>query len=348
MGQRIYWVPHTLCFLGCEHCHNDSRLSGARASTETIDRIVARLPGLESPYHLDEVLVGGGEALMRGAHMEHLIRAFRRRFPRGPQATVAGRRATGHPILALQTMGLPLADALGNPVPGLIDYWLELGVDYFQVASNDLFHEQRRPDYPWQALRDNLARVQAERGVEFLIYGKGSNRLVPSGRVLDNLPSLRRQGASLLTEEGYCATAWEAACNFLSGTHKQEREASEVVIDPDGWVHPCCWHELSPGLFDLTATDFEAGMQALREQPLCQALDRGDVLGMAELAGLDRAQARSMQAAVGECGLCRVCAAGLARQPTNSWLRVPPLSDRERSFYAESGVRLLEPQEVDR
>ena len=333
MAQRIYWVPHTLCFLGCEHCHNDSVLEGVRAVGETIERIVSHLPDAQSPYRLDEVLVGGGEALMRNAHMEHLIRTFRERYPRGPHRTVAERRAAGHVILTLQTMGLPLADSRGQVAQRHIDYWLDLGVDYFHVASNDLFHERRRPDYPWEALRENLQRYETEHGVHFNIYGKAPARLAPSGRALDYLPVLEKAGASLLTEEGYCATAWEAAKNFLSGTGNDYPDCSEVVIDPQGWVHPCCWYELSPGLFDLTTTNFEAGMEALRSYAVCHALDAGDMDHLAEIAGIATAVATEVRAAVGECGLCRLCSARLARQPQHAWLKSAPLSDHEVSFY---------------
>ena len=96
MGQRIYWVPHTACFMGCAHCHNDSSLPGQRATRELIDRIVAYLPRPESPYRLEEVLVGGGEALMRGAETEYLIRTLRERFPRGPQGAVAFSQPDSH------------------------------------------------------------------------------------------------------------------------------------------------------------------------------------------------------------------------------------------------------------
>ncbi len=347
MAQRIYWVPHTVCFLGCEHCHNDSVLPGIRASRRVIDGIVAHLPDPASRYRLEDVVVGGGEALMRNAEMEYLVRAFRERFPRGPQATVAERRAAGSVILSLQTMGLPLADARGNPLPKNIDYWVDLGVDCFHIASNDPFHERRRPDYPWQTLRDNLAAYQSRFGVEFLIYGKSVARLVPSGRVLDNLETLESDGASLLTEEGYCANAWEAAGNFLTGQAKQHPDCSEVVLDPQGWVHPCCWYELSPGLFDLTATRFEDGMETLCGMPLCQALDRGDMIRFAQLSGFDAGLARSVRAKVGECGLCRLCSVSLSHQPELGWMGVPPLSEREASFYSRhlgSGIVAALPQ----
>lgn len=333
MAQRIYWVPHTICFFGCEHCHNDSVMEGIQASRQIIEQVIARLPGPESRYRLDEVLVGGGESLMRNAHMEFLIRTFRERFPRGPEKSIAERRAAGHVILALQTMGFPLADPKGNPVAHHIDYWLNLGIDYFQVASNDMFHERQRPDYPWEALRENLRTYEATHGVEFLVYGKAAARLVPSGRALDHLPALEKEGASLLTEEGYCATAWEAASNFLSGTGKQGLETSEVVIDPYGWVHPCCWYELSPGLFDLNVADFETGMEAMRSKSLCQVLDEGNMVRLAEISGVDPEMARQVRDVVGDCGVCRLCSARLAQQPEHAWIKAAPLSNREVAFY---------------
>jgi hypothetical protein len=330
--QRIYWVPHTKCFLGCAHCHNDSG-RGQPAERSRIDAIIDHLPDPDSEYRLEEVLVGGGEALQRGVETEYLLRAFRRRFPRGPQAKLEERHAAGHVILALQSCGLPLADRHGQVRQELVDYWIDLGVDYFQIASSDLFHRRARPGYPWDELEHNLRAYSAAHGVEFLIYGKAAAKLVPSGRVLENLDTLEVEGATLLTTERYCADGWETASNFLSGTHLPYPHCSEVVIDPRGWVHPCCWYELSPGLFDLSETDFATGMEQLRAAPLCQALDQGNVLGMAELADLDRDRAQRARDQVGDCGLCRLASLQLSRLPGHAWLQTAPLSSRELAFY---------------
>jgi hypothetical protein len=333
MVQRIYWVPHTICFFGCEHCHNDSLMEGIRADKAVIDQVIANLPGPGSRYSLEEVLVGGGESLMRSQGMEYLIRRFRQRFPRGPETTLEGRRAGGHVILALQTMGFPLVDSRGRPVPRNINYWLDQGVDYFQIASNDIFHERRRPDYPWEGFRQNLREYGAENNVYFLIYGKGEERLVPSGRVLDTLPELEQAGASLLLNEGYCANAWEAASNFLSGIGAAYPNCSEVVIDPLGWVHPCCWHELSPGLFNLTEMSFAAGMDRASQVPFCHSLDEGDMIRYAQEAGIDLITAQSVRNKVGDCGACRLASVRLARRPEYGWVDAPELSPREVAFY---------------
>ena len=335
MAQRIYWVPHTLCFLGCAHCHNDSSPTGQRASRDLIDRVISHFPGPECDYPLEDVLIGGGEALMRQAETEYLIRAFRHRFPRGPQGTVAERRAAGYVILALQSTGLPLANRQGKVQKAWVDYWLDLGADYFQVASSDMFHRRARPSYPWQALEDDMRAYGAAHGVEFLIYGKSITKLVPSGRVLGNLKALQSEGASLLTTERYCADGWETASRFLSGTQFPYPQCSEVVIGPDGWVHPCCWYELSPGLFDLGEIDLVTGMEKLRPVPFCQALDQGDILRVAEIVQVAHDLARRVRDRVGDCGACRILSVLLARQPQHAWARVTPLSDREMAFYTE-------------
>ena len=331
--QRIYWVPHTVCFLGCAHCHNDSSRSGRRTTRALIDRVMAHLPGSASPYRLEDVLIGGGEALMRGVETEYLIRAFRERFPRGTQRTVVERRAAGNVILALQSTGLPLADRHGNVRKDQVDYWLDLGVDYFQVASSDAFHRRARPEYPWGTLERNLEVFGADHDVEFLIYGKGVTKLVPSGRVLANLERLEAEGAGLLTAEGYCADGWETASHFLSGIELAYPQCSEVVIDPDGWVHSCCWYELSPGLFDLQTVDFATGMDRLRSVPFCQALDRGDILRLAEMAQVSPGLARQVRDRVGDCGSCRLFSNLLARQLEHDWVRVHPLSVQELALY---------------
>ena len=109
------------------------------------------MPGSESYYRLEDVLIGGGEALLRKVETEYLIRTFRERFPRGSEATVAERRAAGGVILALQSTGLPLADRHGNVRAKWVDYWLELGIDYFAAGH----HATER--YGVQALGERIA-----------------------------------------------------------------------------------------------------------------------------------------------------------------------------------------------
>jgi hypothetical protein len=333
MAQRIYWVPHTICFLGCDHCHNDSCLEGIPSSKDVLDRCVSNLPSEESRYRLEEILIGGGDALVRHQHTEHLIRSLRQRYPQGPQNTVDERRAAGHAIIAVQTMGLPLCDGKGIPSPRLVDHWVSLGLDYFHVASSDIFHEHQRRDYPWETMRANLSDYGDKHGVHFHIYGKAPHKLVPSGRALEHMEELEARGASLLTDEGYCANGWETASNFLTGWARPYRACSEVVVDTAGWVHPCCWYELSPALFDLTKLGFDEGMDGLQGNAYCQALDKGDISKLGDLAGIEPGRARRVRDAVGDCGACRLFSARIAAD--GSGMRSVPLTERETTFYRQ-------------
>ena len=105
------------------------------------------------------------------------------------------------------------------------------------------------------------------------------------------------------------------------------------MIAPDGWVHACCWYELSPGLFDLGSVDLATGMERLRSVPFCQALDRGDILKLAEIVQVALDLAQRVRALVGDCGACRLFSVLLARRAEHGWIKVAPLSEQERSFY---------------
>jgi len=74
-------------------------------------------------------------------------------------------------------------------------------------------------------------------------------------------------------------------------------------------------------------------MERLRSVPFCQALDRGDVLRLAEIAGVASELSRQVRDRAGDCGCCRFSAILLARQSEHDWIDVAPLSDREMAFY---------------
>ena len=67
------------------------------------------------------------------------------------------------------------------------------------------------------------------------------------------------------------------------------------MIDLHGWVHPCCWHELAPGLFNLSQTKFADGMERARKVPFCQAIDEGDMIKLSEIAGISTALAHEVR-----------------------------------------------------
>jgi hypothetical protein len=76
-------------------------------------------------------------------------------------------------------------------------------------------------------------------------------------------------------------------------------------------------------------------MERLRSNPLCQALDQGDVLLVAQMAGMAHKDAQRARERVGDCGLCRLAFARLARRTRPDWIQIAPLSAREATFYGE-------------
>jgi hypothetical protein len=106
-----------------------------------------------------------------------------------------------------------------------------------------------------------------------------------------------------------------------------------VVIDPHGWVHPCCWHELAPGLFNLAQTHFADGMERARKVPFCQAIDEGDMIKLSEIAGISTELAHQVRDTVGDCGACRLCSVKLAADPQHNWMKPTTLTERETRFY---------------
>jgi hypothetical protein len=78
-------------------------------------------------------------------------------------------------------------------------------------------------------------------------------------------------------------------------------------------------------------------MERLRAVPFCQALDQGNILQIAEMAGLNGERSQQVRDRVGDCGLCRLAFARLSRRQEYDWIQTAPLSNRETTFY---GARL--------
>ena len=333
MTQRIYWAPHTLCFLGCHHCHNDSDAKGSPGSPDVVDAVIANLPDVTSRYRLEEVLIGGGEPLMVPDLLERAVRGLRARYPQGPRdLSVDERRKAGYLVVAVQTNGLLLADAEGHLVRDRVERWLSLGVDYYHVASGDVFHQSRRPTYPWDRLFEEMAGM-GDVGAYFHVYGKAPAKLVPSGRGLVHQRSLATLGAALLTERGYCATGWETGSNWLRAD-QDHPDCSELTVDEAGLAHPCCWYRLSPALFDLTRVSFEVGMAEAERVDALRLLDSGDVLRVGALAGIRAEAVSAARDALGDCGACRLFFAHHSALATPGLAgAASPLSAREARYF---------------
>ncbi|MEJ5359121.1 MAG: radical SAM protein [Desulfobacterales bacterium] len=252
MLESIYWAITWACNRTCPHCYDErfrpypagegERLTAA--ARETARRVVRHLPeslefrDLEGEDDRGEfrtrtgrIILSGGEVLLeptRRLLLYPLLERLRERYGRGVRLVVQ----TGGDLLT----------------PAVLEELLERGVWMISVSSIDAFHggEDRAA-----ALEERLTAVFAEAGVRpsrlcsehrrwedeegprYSFFGATPGawigKLWPSGRAWKN--GLSTAGWA----DNFCRN-WSGGMNFLNGGWN----GSEVAIDPDGNLYPCC------------------------------------------------------------------------------------------------------------
>lgn len=311
--QSIYWVLTWACHRKCVHCYDDRFRPYVRgALTDVVaegqqayDAVLANLPddmtwtdasGVRQPTLL---ILAGGELLIDGVREElfyPVLDAIRRRWPEAP------------PRLSVQTTG----DVLE---PEYLDALLARGVTTIAIASIDDYHVGMKGERKFRFM-DKIRAMMAERGVrEVSIGGAKSDKLKspdPASRPQDGQPTFLffgaqedlwigelwprgRAWANGLSKAGYetnfCAR-WSGARNFL----KIHEAGSEIAIEPDGSIYPCCLKTKAPlgSLADERLEDILTSVAAL---PSIQALNAGDPEGMGLAGGWSRKVFRSRSTA---------------------------------------------------
>lgn len=309
--ESIYWVLTWACHRRCAHCYDDRFRPYVRdALTRVVAEgqaayhaIVANLPddmtyGAGSHLAVGEathrkrtsLILAGGELLLDGVREElfyPVLEAIRARWgDRGPQITI---QTTGDVLTARY-----------------IEEMLERGVRTIAVASIDNFHVGLEGDRG----RALMARIRAmmvpfggrEIGLEkaapkqttplptipsetftgpsFLFFGAQSDHWIgelwPRGRAWTN-------GLSTATYETNFCARWSGGKNFLHHGHA----GSEVAIEPDGSVYPCCLKTKAPlgNLAEERLTDI---LDSLKGHPSFEAINAGDPEGMGLALGWTR------------------------------------------------------------
>jgi hypothetical protein len=311
--QSIYWVLTWACHRKCVHCYDDRFRPYVRgALTDVVaegqqayDAILANLPddmtwtdsaGVRQPTLL---ILAGGELLIDGVREElfyPVLDAIQRRWPHAP------------PRLSVQTTG----DVLE---PEYLDAMLERGVTTIAIASIDDYHVGMKGERKFRFM-DKIRAMMTERGVrEVSIGGAKSEKLnspEPDSRPRDGQPAFLffgaqedlwigelwprgRAWANGLTKAGYetnfCAR-WSGARNFL----KIHEAGSEIAIEPDGSVYPCCLKTKAP-LGSLAEERLEDMLTSVAALPAIQALNAGDPEGMGLAGGWSREVFRSRSTA---------------------------------------------------
>lgn len=294
--QAIYWVLTWACHRKCKHCYDDRFRPYVRdALTEVVgegqaafQRVIENLPDdlswVDENGRRDRTLLvlAGGELLIDGVREElfyPVLDALKARYgDRGPK-------------ISIQTTG----DVL---TPEILDECLARGVESIAIASIDDYHVGMQGDKKF-AFMEKIRELMTSRGVrEVSLGGAKDKRLkepdVAAGRKL-NGPSFLFFGAQEdlwigelwprgrafsngLSKAGYdvnfCAR-WSGAKNFLH----IGKAGSEVAIEPDGSIYPCCLKTKAP-LGNLTEEGLEDILTSVAALPAIQALNDGDPEGM--------------------------------------------------------------------
>ena len=306
--ESIYWVLTWACHRRCRHCYDDRFRPYARADLDRIvgderrvsRRILANLPAdmsvrdpaLPGRRRRGRLILAGGELLIDGVREELFYPVL---------AGIADRWGTSAPEISIQTTG----DVL---TPRFIEEMLARGVETIAVASIDDYHvglegekkfalmeEVRTMMAPLGVLeidlgvaRDPRLRTTPRRatptGPKFLFFGAQPElwigELWPRGRAWTN-------GLSNATYETNFCARWSGGKHFLD----HDEPGSEVAIEPDGSVYPCCLKTKLP-LGNLTEEPLLDILESLRGHPVFEAINDGDPERMGEQLGFSRTDFR--------------------------------------------------------
>jgi len=299
--ESIYYVMAWACHRRCRHCYEDRFRPYVRGALEAViaeaeanaPLIVANLPARltwwdrSGPAPVERggrIILAGGEALLPGVRERITFPTIERL-----QVRYAGQGLR----IIVQTTG----DLL---TPALIEELLARGVWQISVSGVDDFHVGLEGPVKQAAFVDGIAAMMAAAGVMraglaaervawfeeegplYSVFGATAEawigKLWPRGRAWKN-------GLSTATmADNFCAR-WSGGMNFL----RSGEAGSEVAIEPDGAVYPCCLKTGAP-LGYLTEEPLEVILACLRDDPAFQAIDAGRPERMGLDAGWSEAE----------------------------------------------------------
>lgn len=298
--ESIYYVMSWACHRKCKHCYEDRfrpyvRDDLARVVDESrrnFPRIIASLP--ERLTYLDRddldsagqprekigrVILSGGESLIDPVRTEvtyKVIDALNDKY-----------RSQGGVKIVVQTTG----DIL---TPAIVEDLLQRGVYMISIASTDRFHvgldTAEKQERFVAGLTELFSRFgmrrsgvsagvnrkwHEEEGPLFNVFGASEDswigKIWPRGRGWQN-------GFSTATLADNFCNRWSGGLGFLN----HRFSGSEVSVEPDGSVYPCCIKTKIP-VGNLLEDNLIDILESLASEPAFQAINRGDP----EAMGLD-------------------------------------------------------------
>ncbi len=309
--ESIYWVITWACHRKCIHCYDhrfrpyfgEELQQIISESQVAMEKIVENLP--EDFTYLDpdnlnpdgtpqrrrgRLILAGGEVLLdsvREPLFYPTLEAIQRRY---------GKNA---PRLCMQTTGDILQERY-------LEELLERGIWTIAIASIDDYHVGMEGDKKFR-LMDRIRNLMAKYGVEeaaiaaardhrinlpetrdysledgpfFVFFGAQPElwigELWPRGRAWFN-------GLSQANYDVNFCARWSGGKGFLN----YGWAGSEVAIEPDGSVYPCCLKTKAP-LGNLTEERLIDILDSLKGHPAFEALNQGDPESMGQFAGWSR------------------------------------------------------------
>ncbi len=235
----IYYVITWLCHRTCEHCYDDRFRPYPNGAPEHTDPgpIIANFPA-----ELGKVILAGGEVLLEPVREPVLY----------PALDLLYAKYGGRTRIIVQTTG----DLL---TPTLIGELRARHVTTISVSGMDDFHAGMLER------RDKVIAMLEADGGDYSMFGatpeQWIGKLWPRGRAWKN-------GLSTATMADNFCNQWSGGLNFLGG------EGSEVSIEPNGNVYPCCLKTKQP-VGNLREEPLENILARRRNEPVYVAINRG-------------------------------------------------------------------------
>jgi len=296
--ESIYYVISWLCHRRCAHCYDtrfrpyvrDERDAVVNEALSSHARIVANLPERmtyretdDGPEKRGRVILSGGEVLLDEIREPVLYPVME--MLRAKYADRGGVR------VVVQTTGdLVTAE--------ILDELLARGMWQISITGMDDFHvghegEKRAPLIEKLTEMFEAAGLQPTglrhdgtdaRGTVTPVYSfMGANPeewigpIWPRGRAWDN------ELSSATLDDNFC-NRWSGGLNFMN----HGRLGSEVSIEPDGNVYPCCLKTKAP-LGNLTEEPLTDILDSLAGHPAFEAINAGAPERMGAAFGWDEA-----------------------------------------------------------
>ncbi|GAB4356801.1 MAG: hypothetical protein OHK0021_01100 [Bryobacter sp.] len=282
--ESIYYVMSYLCHRTCEHCYEDrfrpyygTELEAVLAQSQTNFPLVIRnLPrrmqyrDTEGQWRRGSIILAGGEILLPALRESVLypgIRLLQEKY--GNEGGVK---------IIVQTTGDTLSDKVASELR-------QLGVWMVSVSGIDAFHQGLETVEAQEAMKAKCSRILEAAGFEAVTSVAAASRephdeghyfhyfgatpdmwigkLWPRGRAWRN--GLSTAGL----EDNFC-NQWSGGLNFLNIGEK----GSEVSIDPEGRVYPCCV-KTKKAIGNLCEEPLENILARHRGNPVYEAISAG-------------------------------------------------------------------------